>query len=59
MACPLSYLTIFMAFSVLNSLHLYTTGHGFWPVEEIAELADKPTGFGDVARGVCLLGTSM
>jgi len=28
-------------------------------VEEIAELADKPAGFGDVARGMCLLGTSM
>jgi hypothetical protein len=41
-----------MAFSALNSLQLYSARHGFRPVEEIAELADKPTGFGDVARGV-------
>jgi hypothetical protein len=56
MAGPLSYLTTFMASSVLNSLHLYSAGHGFGPVE-ITELADKPTGFGDMARGMCLLGT--
>jgi len=55
----MAYLTIFMAFSVLNHLHLYSAGYGFWPVEEIAELADKPREFGDVARGVCLHGTSV
>ena len=27
--------------------------HGFWPVEELAELADGPTGRGEVARGGC------
>jgi hypothetical protein len=27
--------------------------HGFWPVEELAELADGPTGCGEVARGGC------
>lgn len=59
MAGPLSYLTTFMAFSVLNSLQLYNAGHGFWPMEEIAELADKPRGFGEVARGACLLETSV
>jgi hypothetical protein len=48
-----------MAFSVLNSLQLYSAGHGFWPVEEIAELADKPTGFSDVERGACLLEMSV
>ena len=26
----------------------------FWPVEELEELADGPTGYGDVARGGCL-----
>jgi len=59
MAGPLSYLTTFMALSVLNSLQLYSAGHGFWPVEEIGELEDKPTRFGEVARGMCLLRTSM
>jgi len=58
-AGPLSYFTTFMAFSALNSLQLYSARHGFWPVEETAELADKPTGFGDVGRGMCLLGTSV
>ena len=28
--------------------------HGFWPVEETADLADGPTGAGEVARGGCL-----
>jgi len=28
--------------------------HGFWPLEEIAELADGPTGCTEVARGGCL-----
>jgi len=27
--------------------------HGFWPVEELAELADGPTGRGEVAKGGC------
>ena len=27
---------------------------GFWPVEELAELANGPTGFGEEAKGVCL-----
>jgi len=27
--------------------------NGFWPVEELAELADGPTGRGEVARGGC------
>jgi len=26
----------------------------FWPVEELEELADGPTGYGEVARGGCL-----
>jgi hypothetical protein len=30
---------------------LYSAVHGFWPVEE---LADKPTGCGEVSRGGCL-----
>jgi len=28
--------------------------HGFCPVEVLAQLADGPTGCGDVARGGCL-----
>jgi hypothetical protein len=28
--------------------------HGFWPVEETVDLADGPTGGGEVARGWCL-----
>jgi hypothetical protein len=48
-----------MTFSALNSLQLYSARYGFWPVEETAELTDKPTGFGDVARSTCLLGTSV
>jgi len=31
----------------------YSALHGFWPVEELAELADGPTGRGEVARGGC------
>jgi hypothetical protein len=27
---------------------------GFWPVDELAELADGPTGCGEVARGTYL-----
>ena len=29
--------------------------HGFWPVEELANLADGPTWRGEVARGGCSL----
>jgi len=28
--------------------------HGFWKAEDLAELADGPTGCGEVARGGCL-----
>jgi hypothetical protein len=28
--------------------------HGFWPAEELAELADGPIGSAEVARGGCL-----
>lgn len=28
--------------------------HGFWPVEELVELVDEPTGCGEVAWGGCL-----
>jgi hypothetical protein len=28
--------------------------HGFWPVEELAELADGPIEYGEVVRGGCL-----
>jgi hypothetical protein len=27
--------------------------HGFWPVEDLAELADGPTTCGDVVRSRC------
>jgi hypothetical protein len=32
----------------------YIAVHRFWPVEELAELADGPSGCGGVARGGCL-----
>jgi len=32
----------------------YSTVHGFWPVEVLAELADGPTGCGEVAMGGCI-----
>jgi len=35
---------------------LYSTLLRFWPVEELAELADGSTGCGEVARGGCLFG---
>jgi hypothetical protein len=28
--------------------------HSFWPVEELEELADGPTGYVEVTRGGCL-----
>jgi len=31
----------------------YSALHRSWPVEELAELADGPTGRGEVARGGC------
>ena len=31
---------------------------GFWPVEELAELADGPTGRAEVARGVYLFASN-
>ena len=42
-----------------TSLQQYSAGHCFWPMDEMAELADESTGFGEVARGRCLLETSM
>ena len=30
---------------------------GFWPVEDLAQLADGPTGCGELARGGCLIVT--
>jgi hypothetical protein len=36
-----------------GDLDWYSAGHGFWPVLELAELADRPTECGDVARGGC------
>jgi hypothetical protein len=32
----------------------YSAVRGFWPVEELAELMNGPTGCGEVARGGCL-----
>ena len=34
---------------------MYNEVQGFWSVEGLAELAGRPTGCGDVARGACLL----
>ena len=33
---------------------MYSTWFHFWPVEELAQLADGPTGRGEMARGGCL-----
>jgi hypothetical protein len=33
----------------------YSSVHGLWSVENLAELADGPNGFGEVARGWCYL----
>jgi hypothetical protein len=41
--------------AVAVTLQLYSAVHGFWPAEELAGLADGPTGRGGVARGGCLL----
>jgi hypothetical protein len=32
---------------------MYNTVYGFWPVEELAEMADELTACGKVARGGC------
>jgi len=32
----------------------YSAARGYWPVEELGEQADGPTGYGEVARGGCL-----
>jgi len=42
-----------------NSCLLYSIGNysavlGLWPLEELSELADGPTGRGELARGGCL-----
>ena len=29
----------------------YSAVHGFWPMEELAKLADGPTGCGEMVRG--------
>lgn len=31
--------------------------HGFWSVEDLAQLGDEPTGFGELSRGGCLVVT--
>jgi hypothetical protein len=35
-------------------IDLYSMFLRFWSVEDIMEMADGPTGCGDVARGACL-----
>jgi hypothetical protein len=39
---------------ILSVQVLYSAIHSFWPVEELEELTDGPTGCGEVARGGCL-----
>jgi len=36
----------------------YSPVHGFWPAEDLAELADEPTGCGEVARGGCFFASN-
>ena len=38
----------------LRGIPTYSEVRGFWPVEELAELVDGPTGCGKVERGGCL-----
>jgi len=33
---------------------MYSTVHGFWPVQEFVLMANGPTRCGEVARGGCL-----
>ena len=35
-------------------MYAYSAVHDFWLVEELAELADGPTGCGEVTKGRCL-----
>ena len=35
-------------------LNITSAVHGFWPADEFVDLADGPTGCGEVARGGCL-----
>lgn len=37
-----------------NDMYAYSVMHGFWLVEELAELADGPTGCGEMIKGRCL-----
>ena len=39
--------------AIAVTLQLYSAVHGFWPAEELAELADGPTSCGELARGGC------
>jgi hypothetical protein len=39
-----------------GQIYCYNAVHGFWPVEDIAEFSDGPTGCGEIVRvGVYLL----
>jgi hypothetical protein len=40
---------------MLLVIHGYGAVRGFWPVEELVELADEPTGCGEVVWGGHLL----
>ena len=33
---------------------MFSTVHGFWPLQELVLLANEPTRCGEVARGGCL-----
>jgi hypothetical protein len=36
----------------------YSVARGYWPVEELGEQADRPTGYGEVARSGCLFASN-
>ena len=40
---------------LLSVQSLYSAVYNFWPVEDLEELADGPTGCGELARGGCVL----
>jgi hypothetical protein len=57
-ASPLFYKLLAPPFmnspSLLCALTVYSALHGFWLVQGLAELANGPSGCGEVVKGGCL-----
>ena len=41
-------------FAISGVEFYYSAASGFWPMEELGEQADGPTGYGEAVRGGCL-----